>query len=143
MNSLRPCVVVVLEDREGKIILQLRDNRPGVGSRNHWGLFGGFIEQDESPSHAAVREVQEELGSFLDPAKLSSIGTVETKTGLQLHIFHYPVTHELDSAVLQEGQMYAWVSPEEFQNGAIRGRRVVPDHLEILRLWRDKRPPRR
>ena len=143
MSSLRPCVVVVLEDREGKIIFQLRDNRPGVGSRNCWGLFGGFIEQDESPAHAAVREIQEELGSSLDPAKLSFLGTVETQTGLQLHIFHYPVTGELDNAVLREGQTYASVSPEEFYDGVIHGRRVVPDHLAVLGLWRDKQYRRR
>ena len=143
MNPLRPCVVVILESSEGKITFQLRDDRPGVGSRDCWGLFGGFIEQDELPAQAAVREIQEELGSSLNPAKLSSIGTAETKTGLQLHIFHYPVTHELDNAVLREGQTYASVSPEEFQDGVIRGRRVVPDHLAVLRLWRDKRPPRR
>ena len=143
MNTLRPCVVVVLEDREGKITFQLRDNRPGVGSRDSWGLFGGFIEQHESPTQAAVREIQEELGSFLDPAKLSSIGTIGTKTGLQLHIFHYPVTHELDNAMLREGQTYASVSPEEFYDGAIHGRRVVPDHLAVLSLWRDKQPWRR
>lgn len=143
MNPLRPCVVVVLEDGEGKIIFQLRDDRPGVGSRDCWGLFGGFIEQHEFPAHAAVREIQEELGSSLDSAKLSLVGTVETKTGLQLHVFHYPVTHELDNAVLREGQTYASISPEEFYDGAIRGRRVVPDHLAVLGLWRDKQPRRR
>ena len=138
MNPLRPCVVVILESSEGKITFQLRDNRPGVGSRDCWGLFGGFIEQDESPADAAVREIREELCSFLDPAKLSLVGRVETTTGLYLHIFHYPVTRELDKAVLREGQTYAWVSPEELQDGVIHGRRVVPDHLSVLRLWRDK-----
>ena len=138
MNSLRPCVVVVLEDGEGKIIFQLRDDRPGVGSRDCWGLFGGFVEHDESPAYAAVREIQEELRSLLDPAKLSLVGRVATTSGLHLHIFHYPVTGELDNAVLREGQTHAWVSPEEFQDGLIHGRRVVPDHLTVLRLWREK-----
>ena len=124
------------------LAFQLRDNRLGVGSRDCWGLFGGFVEQDESPAHAAVREIQEELGSSLDPAKLSCIGTLEMKTGLQLRVFHYPVTHELDNAVVREGQIYAWVGPEEFQDGVLQGRRVVPDHLAVLGLWRDKQPRR-
>ena len=138
MDPLRPCVVVVLESREGMLAFQLRDDRPGVGSRNCWGLFGGFIEQDEAPADAALREIQEELRSFLDPAKLSLVGRVATTTGLHLHIFHYPVTRELDNAVLREGQTYAWLSPEELQDGVIHGRRVVPDHLAVLRLWREK-----
>ena len=138
MNPLRRCLVVVLESRERMLAFQLRDNRPGVGSRDCWGLFGGFIEQDESPADAAVREIREELRSFLDPVKLSLVGRVATTTGLHLHIFHYPVAHELDKAVLREGQTYAWVAPEEFQGGVIHGRRVVPDHLAVLRLWRDK-----
>ena len=138
LNPLRPCVVVILEGSDGMLAFQLRDNRPGVGSRDCWGLFGGFIEQDEAPADAAVREIQEELRSSLDPAKLSSIGIVETTTGLQLHIFYYPVTRELDNAVLREGQMYAWVAPEEVQDGLIHGRQVVPDHLAVLRLWREK-----
>ena len=138
MNPLRPCVVVILESSEGMLAFQLRDNRPGVGSRDCWGLFGGFIEQDEAPAHAAVREIHEELDSILDPAKLSLVGRVATTTGLYLHIFHYPVTRELDNAVLREGQTYAWVSSEEIQDGLIHGGRVVPDHLAVLRLWREK-----
>ena len=140
MTLLRPCVIVVLEDSSGRIAFQLRDDRPGVGSRDCWGLFGGLMEHDESAIRAAIREIDEELRSSLDPARLSLVGTVETKTRLQLHIFHYPVAHELDSAVLQEGQAYAWVPPERFQDGIIRGKRVVPDHLEVLRLWWDKKP---
>lgn len=52
----------LLFDRSGKLLIYLRDNKPGISYPNHWDLFGGIIEKDETPEQARVREVEEELG---------------------------------------------------------------------------------
>jgi len=52
--------VIVAED--GRYLLQLRDDKPGIAVPGHWALFGGGIEPGESAATAVIRELQEELG---------------------------------------------------------------------------------
>lgn len=139
-RPLKDCVVVLLEDGAGQIALQLRDNLPGVGSRDQWGLFGGIIEPGEQPATAAVREIQEELGSILDARRLSFLRAFETETGLRVHLFHYPVADELQHAVLREGQTYRFWTPEQILIGEITCKRVVLQHLAMLRWYWSNRP---
>lgn len=42
--------------REGKILLLYREDE------DHWEVPGGKVEEDESPTEAAVREAEEEIG---------------------------------------------------------------------------------
>jgi len=51
--------VSVLVEREGQILLVQRAVEPGLG---HWSLPSGFVEWDEHPEVAAMRECQEETG---------------------------------------------------------------------------------
>ncbi len=55
----------LLFDCNGKLLIYLRDDKPDISFANHWDLFGGIIEQGESPEQALVREVKEELGITL------------------------------------------------------------------------------
>lgn len=87
---------VVLRGRNGSV-LHVR--------KQHTTMFmlpGGKPEPAESPFDCAIREVREELGLELDPARLKSFGTVKTiaaneaNTALIAHVFVYadPVTGE-------------------------------------------------
>jgi ADP-ribose pyrophosphatase YjhB (NUDIX family) len=49
----------VLAQRDGKVVLVRRAVVPALGS---WCLPSGFVEYDEGPEQAAVREFQEETG---------------------------------------------------------------------------------
>ena len=51
--------IIVLED--GRYLMQLRDDIPGIFYPDHWGLFGGAIEKDEDFEEALIRELGEEL----------------------------------------------------------------------------------
>lgn len=53
-----PASAVILEE-EGKVLLVKRKYEPKVGA---WTLSAGFIEIDETPEEAAVRETLEETG---------------------------------------------------------------------------------
>lgn len=46
---------------DGRYLLQLRDDKPGLPLRDHWAMFGGHVEPDESPDDALPREIEEEL----------------------------------------------------------------------------------
>ncbi|HUD88228.1 MAG TPA: NUDIX domain-containing protein [Xanthobacteraceae bacterium] len=52
---------------DGRYLLQLRDDIPGIFYPGHWGCFGGAIGAGETPLEALRRELAEEL-EFTAPA---------------------------------------------------------------------------
>jgi ADP-ribose pyrophosphatase YjhB (NUDIX family) len=53
---LMPGVIVLARDAEGRLLL-VRHAETGL-----WGLVGGYVEVDEQPADAAIREAAEETG---------------------------------------------------------------------------------
>lgn len=47
---------------DGKLLMHLRDNTPGLFNANMWDFPGGGREGTETPRECAIREVQEEFG---------------------------------------------------------------------------------
>jgi 8-oxo-dGTP pyrophosphatase MutT (NUDIX family) len=107
--------VVLLVDAHHRIAMQLRDNKPGLPAANKWGLFGGLINTPETPKETAIREIQEELSIILDSDRLSLYRKhYIPEQHLTSWIFHYPVeSGELDNAILQEGQMWDFISKDD------------------------------
>lgn len=60
---------VILVDREGRILLQERDEHPRIDPEK-WGLAGGHLDPGEDFEPAAYRELEEETGLRLDPGAL-------------------------------------------------------------------------
>ncbi len=51
--------LIVLED--GRYVMQLRDAVPNIFYPDHWGCFGGAVDEGEYPVQALRRELHEEL----------------------------------------------------------------------------------
>lgn len=51
--------LLVLDD--GRYVMQLRDDIPGIFFPGHWGCFGGAIDGGETPELTLQRELREEL----------------------------------------------------------------------------------
>jgi len=60
MPAANSAVAVILVDGS-KYLMQLRDQKPTIFYPGHWGLFGGAVDDGESPEHAVRRELDEEL----------------------------------------------------------------------------------
>lgn len=54
-------VAAVIYTQDGRYLMQLRDDKPGLPLRDHWAFFGGEVESGEAPENAILREVEEEL----------------------------------------------------------------------------------
>src|SRR6476619_4974220 len=58
----REVAVGLIVDDDGRVLLQLRDDRPGLPGAGQWGFFGGHLEPGERAQDAFLREMDEELG---------------------------------------------------------------------------------
>ena len=80
---------VLARDAEGRVLMQLRDDAPGVAAPGQWSFFGGAVEPGESLEAAARREFREETGidisgDRLDP--LARFASTALKGGV-VHVF--------------------------------------------------------
>ena len=102
----------VLLDGEGRILIAKRP--PGRSLAGLWEFPGGKVEQGESPEHALVRELAEELGIDIAPADLSPL-TFASHSYPDFHLLMplFLCTRWRGAATPHEGQELAWVKPTE------------------------------
>jgi 8-oxo-dGTP pyrophosphatase MutT (NUDIX family) len=97
--------VMVAED--GRYLLQLRDDKPGLHLAGHWALFGGGIEPGESAEAALRRELVEELGftaGAVAPIVVSAHAIWPSAPVYRMSFFAVPFRLEaLDRMVQTEG----------------------------------------
>lgn len=62
-------VAAMLINPDGRYLMQLREDLPHVAYPGHWGLFGGMIENEETPEESMRRELLEELN--FEPGEIS------------------------------------------------------------------------
>jgi 8-oxo-dGTP diphosphatase len=63
-------VATALIEEDGRVLLVLRDIEPGRGL---WGLPGGYVNWNEHPEDAVVRECLEETGAQVEPLGLLEV----------------------------------------------------------------------
>jgi 8-oxo-dGTP diphosphatase len=72
-SKLREGAAAILIDMDGRFLMQLRDNVPHIRDPGKISLFGGRREGKESFLDCIVREVHEETGYYLPPARFTRI----------------------------------------------------------------------
>lgn len=55
-------IVVFVTTPDGRLLMNLRDDRPGIAWPGHWTPIGGWREGNETAFETAAREVREETG---------------------------------------------------------------------------------
>lgn len=132
--SARRAAGVVLIDRRGALLLQLRDDRTPV-SHDQWSIVGGAIDADEDPESAARRELLEETGLSVDGPLLvvaegvypASVGTGTT----DWHLYAAPTSATDADVVLGEGRAIVFVPREDVLDLDLgtSARRFLPSFL--------------
>jgi 8-oxo-dGTP diphosphatase len=116
MESRTPPLLLVaacvLLDSEGRILIAKRP--PGRSLAGLWEFPGGKVEQGESPEHALVRELAEELGIDIAPADLTPL-TFASHSYPDFHLLMplFLCSRWRGEATPHEGQELAWVKPAE------------------------------
>ena len=73
MTQIREIAAAVLFDTAGNLLLQLRDDIPGILFPGKVGLFGGHREGGETFLDCVVCEIHEELSFFVPPDQFDLI----------------------------------------------------------------------
>ncbi len=94
-------VALAMLEREGRWLLQLRDDIEGIVHPGCWGLFGGHLDPGERPEQAILRELREEIGWG---APALPFWFEHRDTQLSATYFRGPLTVPLTALQLNEGQ---------------------------------------
>jgi 8-oxo-dGTP diphosphatase len=124
-------VSVLVEDK-GRILLARRAVDPGKGK---WGLPSGFVEWDESPEAAAIRECAEETG--LVATKLELLDVTHYTDDYRGPGVNFTYRAHVFSGTLQPGDDAAQVrffAPTELPSA---DRVAFDNHRLLLSRWRD------
>jgi len=108
--SRRIRVAAAVVFRDGALLLTQRP--PGDALALQWELPGGKIEPGETPEHALVREVREELGVAATPLEVLEVDTHDYPHGLEVEVVFVRCT--LDSlAFTPSAAVHAvrWIPP--------------------------------
>lgn len=107
-------VAIAILYREGKFLMQLRDDIPGILYPGHWGLFGGHIEVGETSDAAIQRELLEEIG--YTPSTLTLFNNYEDPHVIR-HVYQGALEVGLEELILGEGWDMDLLTPEEILQG--------------------------
>jgi NAD+ diphosphatase len=129
-NNPVPVVAAIVE-HEGAVILARNKDWPA----EWFGLITGFLEQNETPEEAIIREVEEELN-----LKGRIVGMIGVYTYFKLNQLYiaYHVVAEGHIVLNEELAAYKRVAPEELQPWPFGTGLAVKDWLEKGKLLKSK-----
>ena len=109
-------VALAMLQRDGRWLIQLRDEIPTIVAPGCWGLFGGHLEPGETPEQALRRELLEEISWQPPDLELVMVHPIHRRTA---HVFRGELSVPLEQLQLLEGQDMALVSTEDLLVGSI------------------------
>lgn len=116
MKTKRDVAMLILKNKEGKFLLQHRaehlERWPGI-----WGLFGGGIEEGETPEEGFLREIREELGYNAENPRLLLSEEFDGKHSFGMkHLFTCVHDESQELCLCAESQAYGWFNLDEIEN---------------------------
>lgn len=107
-------VAIAILYQADRYLMQLRDPLPTIVYPGEWGLFGGHLEEKETPDDAVWRELVEEIG--YRPTGLQLFTRHEDDRAIR-HVFWGALTVDLKDLDLQEGWDCGLLSLEQIRQG--------------------------
>lgn len=107
-------VAIAILYRQGRFLLQLRDDNPAIVYPGQWALFGGHVEFSESTDDAIRRELLEEIGYA--PPILTKVGRFESDRVIRT-VYQGALDVDLSDLVQMEGWDMALLTPADIYRG--------------------------
>jgi len=114
-------VTLAILYRDGRFLMQLRDDFPHIIYPGVWGFFGGHIELGESADAGVRRELMEELG-YVPPVLRLFFESADER--VRRYYYYGELTVPVEDLVLGEGQDLALCSVDEVWAGVVRSPRL-------------------
>ncbi|GAB6096444.1 hypothetical protein JCM14469_26970 [Desulfatiferula olefinivorans] len=103
---------ILFVNRRNRLLLFLRDDKPGLPHAGMWDLPGGHVEDGESPDQCIVREMNEELGLDLDDVSLFRIYDFEDRLE---YVYVKAWDPDITTLKMTEGQGLRWFSEDDIR----------------------------
>jgi 8-oxo-dGTP diphosphatase len=114
-NKTEPVqVAIAILHQNGKFLLQLRDNTPGILYPGYWAFFGGHLEPGEAPEVALQREIFEEI-HYRVPS-YTKFACNEDNQVIR-HVYAVPLTVGIEELELNEGWDMGLFTLDEIRKG--------------------------
>ena len=107
---------VILRDTQDRFFLQLRDSDSTTFGSGQWGIFGGRLEQGETPRGAALREINEEIGVTLTYSEITAFTKCQSPHGTRLYAFTTPRAIAPIDITLGEGAGFAFSTRDQLES---------------------------
>lgn len=137
MESMRKrrVSVIFLYDKDKRILMQHRDDDCDI-LPGYWGMFGGGIEEGETPEQALRRELAEEIEYRLDRPEFIFQKTY-VQDGIEFELHSFAERYDPSQPIIQhEGQGHGWFTIDEAMRLKITKSRE--DDLEMVRKYLDR-----
>ena len=108
---MKKSVNTIIQNSNGKYLLQMRDGTENICHPLQWNFFGGGMKSDESLSEAA-RELKEELGIVSGLNNFELIGDITGKD-FKVYIIRYQKEVNWQDFELFEGAGVGYFTEEE------------------------------
>ena len=126
-------VAVALVDTDGRVLLAQRP--PGRSMAGLWEFPGGKVEPGESPEHALIRELHEELAVDVKASCLAPL-TFASHAYDDFHLLMplYVCRRWGGTVTAREGQQLAWVMPNRLADYPMPAadKPLIPMLLDLL-----------
>lgn len=136
-DGRRPVAGAVLLHPDGRVLMQHRDDKPGIESPGKWSLFGGGLDEGESHAAAMLREVEEEVG--YRPRAYREL-LVFSGWYAEFHVYLAEIASPLEELTLTEGQGFGYFTLDEAL--ALDLTEIGRLSLEALRMLMQQRDQR-
>jgi len=112
-------VSALLVSRDGKLVAQLRDDKPTIPYPGHWSTLGGRVEDGETPDEAVQQELMEEIGFCPLMRFWRVFETSYSVNGIPMtsEIYAYvgPLDRDIGEIRLREGQRLGCFGADEIE----------------------------
>ncbi|MAG79059.1 hypothetical protein CMI40_01640 [Candidatus Pacearchaeota archaeon] len=128
----RDVAEAIIVNNKNEVLLQKKTLDYLTVPGGYWTVFGGEIEDGETPEQALKREVKEEIAFNINKFKLSKIKDYKLPTAFygKRYIFEGLFDQEISSIILKEGAGFAFFNISE-----INSIKVDPLCLEVLKEY--------